>query len=169
MNVEVDNYVNKNLGELVRVYYKLKEDLRLRGWDLLPTGIVRHLSEAVSFMPTDVYRALQKACSSIPANSPLFSPTEKKYLKELSEEGILEETDTPVPLSEEQKYRAYPNRFLYSIHWSITGNCNCRCRHCYMSAPTRMTSKTSMDDEPSLEDCLDIVRQMEAAGCVLFP
>lgn len=166
------------------MYYKLIEDLRLRGWELLPTGIVRHLSEAVSFMPTDVYRALQKACSSIPVNSPLFSPTEKKYLKELTEEGILEETDTPVPLSEEQKYRAYPNRFLYSVHWSITGNCNCRCRHCYMSAPTRMdalvraqsqdathlgtptrmTSKTSMDDEPSLEDCLDIVRQMEAAG-----
>jgi len=108
------------------VYYKLKEDLRLRGWELLPTGIVRHLSEAVSFMPTDVYRTLQKACSSIPVNSPLFSPTEKKYLKELTEEGILEETDTPVPLSEEQKYRAYPNRFLYSVHWSITGNCNCR-------------------------------------------
>ncbi|WP_051533376.1 radical SAM protein [Anaerovibrio sp. RM50] len=160
------------------MYYKLKDDLRLRGWELLSTGIVRKLSEEVSFMPTEVYRALQKACGSVPINSPLFSPKEKKILDELLQEGILEKTDTPVPLTPEQKYRLYPNRFLYSVHWSITGNCNCRCRHCYMSAPTRMDAlvrgqardvphlspPTRMDAEPTLEECLDIVRQMEAAG-----
>ncbi|ORT99728.1 heme d1 biosynthesis protein NirJ [Anaerovibrio sp. JC8] len=140
------------------MYYKLKDDLRLRGWELLPTGIVRQLSDEVSFMPTDVYRALQKACGSVPVNSPLFSPKEKKILDELLQEGILEETNTPVPLSPAQKYRVYPNRFLYSVHWSITGNCNCRCRHCYMSAPSAKIG------EPSLEECLDVVRQMEAAG-----
>ena len=140
------------------MYYKMNDALKLRGWELLPTGIVQQLSGAVSFLPANVYRALQKACGSIPINSPLFSIEEKKLLEELLQEGILQETDSPVPLSAAQKYRMYPNRFLYSVHWSITGNCNCRCRHCYMSAPSGKI------DEPSLEECLDIVQQMEYAG-----
>lgn len=140
------------------MYYKLKDDLRLRGWELLSTGIVRCLSGDVEFLPPAVYRALQKACGFLPADSALFSPEEREMLAELCQAEILEESETPAPLSQVQKYRAYPNRFLYAVHWSITGNCNCRCRHCYMSAPSKKI------DEPSLDDCLDIVRQMEAAG-----
>ena len=140
------------------MYYKLKDEFRLRGWELLPTGIVRRLSGDVGFLPPAVYRALQKACSALPVGSVLFSAEEKKMLAELCEAGILEKSEVPAPLSDAQKYRAYPNRFLYSVHWAITGNCNCRCRHCYMSAPTGKIG------EPSLDDCLDVVRQMEAAG-----
>ena len=140
------------------MYYKLKDEFRLRGWELLPTGIVRRLSGDVGFLPPAVYRALQKACGSLPVGSVLFSAEERKMLAELCEAGILEKSEVPAPLSDAQKYRAYPNRFLYSVHWAITGNCNCRCRHCYMSAPTGKIG------EPSLDDCLDVVRQMEAAG-----
>ena len=140
------------------MYYRLKDEFRLRGWELLPTGIVRRLSGDVDFLPPAVYRALQKACGSLPVGSVLFSAEERKMLAELCDAGILEKSETPAPLSETQKYRAYPNRFLYSVHWAITGNCNCRCRHCYMSAPTGKIG------EPSLDDCLDVVRQMEAAG-----
>ena len=164
------------------MYYKLKDEFRLRGWELLPTGIVRRLSGDVGFLPPAVYRALQKACGSLPVGSVLFSAEEKKMLAELCEAGILEKSEVPAPLSDAQKYRAYPNRFLYSVHWAITGNCNCRCRHCYMSAPTRTEAivraqaqdapllrqptrtEEHMNGEPSLEDCLDVVRQMEAAG-----
>ena len=140
------------------MYYRLKDEFRLRGWELLPTGIVRRLSGDVDFLPPAVYRALQKACGSLPVGSVLFSAEERKMLAELCEAGILEKSEVPAPLSDAQKYRAYPNRFLYSVHWAITGNCNCRCRHCYMSAPTGKIG------EPSLDDCLDVVRQMEAAG-----
>ena len=140
------------------MYYRLKDEFRLRGWELLPTGIVRRLSGDVDFLPPAVYRALQKACGSLPVGSVLFSAEERKMLAELCEAGILEKSEVPAPPSDAQKYRAYPNRFLYSVHWAITGNCNCRCRHCYMSAPTGKIG------EPSLDDCLDVVRQMEAAG-----
>ena len=140
------------------MYYRLKDEFRLRGWELLPTGIVRRMSGDVDFLPPAVYRALQKACGSLPVGSVLFSAEERKMLAELCEAGILEKSEVPAPPSDAQKYRAYPNRFLYSVHWAITGNCNCRCRHCYMSAPTGKIG------EPSLDDCLDVVRQMEAAG-----
>ena len=140
------------------MYYRLKDEFRLRGWELLPTGIVRCLSGDVEFLPPAVYRALQKACSSLPVGSTLFSAEEQKMLAELCKAEILEKCEKSTPLSEEQKYRAYPNRFLYSIHWSITDNCNCRCRHCYMSAGKHT------EVEPSLKDCLEVVRQMEEAG-----
>lgn len=164
------------------MYYRLKDEFRLRGWELLPTGVVRRMSGDVDFLPPAVYRALQKACGALSADSALFSSEERKMLAELCEVGILEKSEVPVPLSDAQKYRAYPNRFLYSVHWAITGNCNCRCRHCYMSAPTRTEAlvraqaqeapllrqptrtEAHMNGEPSLEDCIDIVRQMEAAG-----
>ena len=53
------------------MYYKLKDEFRLRGWELLPTGIVRRLSGDVGFLPPAVYRALQKACGFLPADSAL--------------------------------------------------------------------------------------------------
>ena len=160
------------------MYYRLKDEFRLRGWELLPTGIVRRLSGDVDFLPPAVYRALQKACGSLPVGSVLFSAEERKMLAELCEAGILEKSEVPAPPSDAQKYRAYPNRFLYSVHWAITGNCNCRCRHCYMSAPTRtealvraqaqeaplLRPPSGKVNEPTLSDCLDVVRQMEAAG-----
>lgn len=142
--------------------YKLKEDIYLRGWELLPTGLVRRHSRKVAFLPPAVYRALRKALDGISPDSVLFSPKEQRALKDLVKAGILEESEAPVPLTEQQKYRVYPNRYLYAVHWAITGRCNARCRHCYMSAPTRMDAPQG--DEFSHEDCMEIVRQMEAAG-----
>lgn len=145
------------------MYYRLNEDLRLRGWKLLPTGIARKLSGKVEFVPPKVFRALQKALVPLPRDSPLFSPEECGALERLLAEGILEESGHPAPLTEQQAYRTYPNRFLRSVHWAVTGKCNARCRHCCLSAPKR----TDMQDEAgefSHEECLGIVRQMEAAG-----
>ena len=65
------------------MYYRLKDEFRLRGWELLPTGIVRRLSGDVDFLPPAVYRALQKACSALPVGSVLFSAEERKMLAEL--------------------------------------------------------------------------------------
>ena len=110
------------------MYYKLKDEFRLRGWELLPTGIVQRLSGAVEFLPPAVYHTLQKACGSLPVGSALFSAEEKQILSELCAAEILVTCEKPAPLSAEQRYHAYPNRFLYSIHWAITSNCNCRCR-----------------------------------------
>ena len=140
------------------MYCKLKDDFCLRGWELLPTGMVRRLSGEVGFFPPKVYRAIIKACSALPVESPLFSPEEREMLKELLAAGILEESPAPAPLTARQAYRAYPNRFLRSVHWAVTGNCNSRCRHCYMSAPSGGIG------EFSHEECMRIVEEMAAAG-----
>jgi len=67
-------------------------------------------------------------------------------------------SETVRPLTEHQQYHFYPNRYLRAVHWAITGRCNCRCRHCYMSAPSGKTG------DYSTEECMEIIGQMEKAG-----
>ena len=136
------------------MYYKLKEEYQLRGWDKLPTGLVKKLSGEVIFLDPLVFYTLQKACSLLPSNALLFNDEQQAIIEELLKNGIIEKSSIPIPLKEEQKYKVYPNRFLYSIHWAITGNCNCRCRHCYMSAPTAKIG------EFSHEQCIELIKQI---------
>jgi radical SAM protein with 4Fe4S-binding SPASM domain len=140
------------------MYYKLKEEYQLRGWEKLPTGLVKKLSSEVIFLNPTVFYTLQKACSLLPSSALLLDDEQQVIIEELFKNEIIEKCSIPVPLKEEQKYKVYPNRFLYSIHWAITGNCNCRCRHCYMSAPTAKIG------EFSHEQCIELIKQMKDCG-----
>ena len=53
----------------------------------------------------------------------------------LTDEEVIREAGRWDFLLEEQRYHAYPARYRRNVHWSITGTCNLRCRHCFMSAP----------------------------------
>ena len=73
-------------------------------------------------------------------------------------EGYVEANDKPSTLEDVQEYKFYDNRFIRSAHWSITGKCNCRCRHCYMSAPQHKV------EEFTHEQCMDIIAQLADCG-----
>jgi radical SAM protein with 4Fe4S-binding SPASM domain len=139
-------------------YLRLKENWLLRGWDKLPASLVDRDSQAVSFIPPEVLVMFKQNNGVLIRRSALRTPMQNRIVEQMLEAGVLEETEHPVKLSEEQQYYKYPNRFLHSVHWSITGNCNCRCRHCYMSAPSGETG------EPPLEECFDLADQMADAG-----
>ena len=113
------------------VYYKLKSDYMLRGWKLLPTGVINRETRKHQFLPTKKFAVL-KLCKG---QNKIFDDEQRKILEELRAEGYVEANDTPSPLEDVQEYKFYDNRFMKSAHWSITGKCNCRCRHCYMFAP----------------------------------
>lgn len=140
------------------MYYCLSEDYVLRGWDMLQTGIVKKSTGQVAFLQPSFYNKIRNARWMMFEGSPFLTDDEQAGLKQLVEQGIVYLSDTIVPLTEEQEYRLYPNRYLRGIHWAITGHCNCRCRHCYMSAPTGKIP------EYSTEKCLGIIDQMKAAG-----
>jgi radical SAM protein with 4Fe4S-binding SPASM domain len=75
----------------------------------------------------------------------------------LAEGGIIREGAPGDKLDEWQEYHRYASRFTRIAHWSITGMCNYRCRHCFMSAPDAKYGQLST------EKCLDIADQI--AGC----
>ncbi|MBO4750783.1 MAG: radical SAM protein [Lachnospiraceae bacterium] len=88
----------------------------------------------------------------------MFIGDRKEHLKKFLERGLIEEIEEPSVLSPEQEYHAYDNRFIQMVHWSMTGHCNYRCRHCYMSAPHAVLP------EPDGKECKRIIDEMVSCG-----
>ena len=139
-------------------YIRLKRNFVLRGWKGLPYALVDRRTGWVTFMREDAFRALLFCNGRFAEDSPVFFGERKEALRQLDGIGALERLDEPEELSPDQDYREYPNRFIRQVHWSITGRCNYRCRHCYMSAPHAVLG------EPTLEECLNIVDQIADCG-----
>ena len=140
------------------MFYKLKSDYMLRGWKLLPTGVINRETREYNFLPGKKFAVLKLCNGLFDSDSILFDDDQRKIMEELRAEGYVEANDTPSPLEDGQAYKFYNNRFMHNAHWSITGKCNCKCRHCYMSAPQHKV------EEFTHEQCMDIIAQMAACG-----
>lgn len=144
------------------MYYRLKEPWAFRGWKKLPFAIRAMDGEKKHDDPFLMEKApfLDLLCCNgeEDVDPSAFSGKGRKILRELTEHGVIEQSETPLPpLSPYQRYYVYPARKIKSVHWSITGKCNFRCRHCLVSAPN------ACHPQLPLSDCLHIVD--EIAGC----
>lgn len=140
------------------MYYKLKKDYMLRGWKLLPTGVINRETRDFKFLPGKKFSVLKSCTGLLDSDSVLFNDEQRKIMEELRTEGYVEANENASPLEDGQEYKYYDNRFMRSAHWSITGKCNCNCRHCYMSAPQHKV------EEFTHEQCMDIIAQMAECG-----
>ena len=140
------------------MYYCLNEEYLLRGWEKLQTGVMKKGAGQVVFLKPAFYSKIRNNSWMMFEGSPFLSKAEHDLMTQLVKKGIIYLSERMVPFTPEQEYRLYPNRYLQMIYWAITGHCNCRCRHCYMSAPTGSIP------EYSTEKCMEIIDQMEAAG-----
>lgn len=139
-------------------YVRIKRNYRLRGWRDRPFTLVECGSGKQYLMGEGVFRTLQLCNGSLPADSPIFMGKRQMIVSELGKRGFLELVHEPSPLLPEQEYRYFDNNYLMRVHWSLTGHCNYRCRHCYMSAPHALLP------QPSTEECLAIVDQIADCG-----
>ena len=140
------------------MYYKLKPQYLLRGWDLLPTGIINRETGAFAFLPPELYQVLRRCNGMLRAESPLFTPQQRLDMEKLRKMDLVEVREQPSALEPRQVYKKYNNRFLHTAQLSITGKCNCHCRHCYMSATEAALGELSHDQ------CLDIIDQLAECG-----
>ena len=67
---------------------------------------------------------------------------------------ILVECGKDEGLTEFQKYKYSDAKMSQVLVWSITGNCNLRCHHCYISADKNLYG------EITFEQCKEVIRQM---------
>ncbi len=140
------------------MYCKLKEPYVLRGWEKLPHAL-QNLETGVTMFLDDVsWQALSFCNGRVDTDSLFLPPPFAKIIKKLIHNAVVEECAYGSGLTREQEYRLIPCRFIARAHWSITGKCNLRCRHCYMSAP-----EAKYGELPQ-EQCLDIIRQLADAG-----
>ncbi len=140
------------------MFYKLKDRFVLRGWERLPYAIQDTQTGKTSFLDDISFQAVSFCDGQMDTESPLILPIHKDIIRDLNEKGILDEYSYADELKEEQKYRYIPSRFITRAHWSITGKCNLRCRHCFMSAPQAKYG------ELSYSECMSIVQQLSEAG-----
>ncbi len=138
--------------------YILNEPYCLRGWYKKPTGLMNADSREVVFPEKENYLLLLQCDGRHEIESKTLGSEQQAFLAKLEEKGIVRPAMFWDILKPEQVYRTYPARFLQSIQWSVTGACNMKCRHCFMSAPH------ARHGSPSREELIRIIDQMEECG-----
>lgn len=140
------------------MFYKLHEKLFLRGWEKLPYAIVEKGQTRPLFIKAEEMRALQLCNGLIDTSLPLISNETRKLLREIEQRGFITKCEYGDKIRPEQEYKKYPARYIRTAHWSITGHCNYRCKHCYMSAPDAKFGELSHDE------IMSIVQQLIDCG-----
>lgn len=140
------------------MYYRLKKKYRLRGWEKLPCAVVdRELGKAYFISPQEL-EALDLCNGRIDTDLTLIPDKIRKMLNVMQENGLIEQCEAGDSILPVQEYRKYPARYIRTAHWSVTGRCNYRCRHCYMSAPDAKFG------ELSHEQVMGIIDQLAECG-----
>ena len=139
-------------------YYILNEPFCLRGYNKLPYALLKRPRNSIKFVDKDSFWALSLCDGKTDCSLPIFPDKVRDIFRELVKNDIARECEYGTELSDDQKYKKFDNRFVRTAHWSVTGKCNYRCRHCYMSAPEAKLG------ELSHETIMDIIRQIDECG-----
>lgn len=138
--------------------YRLSDGYCLRGWRRLPYAAVDAQTGEVSFFDRAQWRALKLCDGAHDLNSPLVPDSVRNQVAEFEQDGLVVPCEPGEGPSADQAYRFFDNRYLGTVHWILTGRCNFRCKHCYMSAPDARYG------ELSHASVMDIVRQISECG-----
>lgn len=134
------------------MFYKLNDNLLLRGWQKLPYAVVDTLNGRTVFVSKEVMQVLDMANGAIDFSLPLITDKQREIAEALVKDNAITALDTASSITEKQKYRYHDNRFMDVAHWSITGRCNYKCKHCYMSACDNKYGELSHEDIMKLVD-----------------
>lgn len=140
------------------MYYRLKDNYLLRGWQMLPYALVDSGNARTMFIRKPEMDALLACDGFADLSSPGISEDIRSLIPQLENNGIIEPCQQGEGLHLQQRYHCYPARYIRTAHWSVTGRCNYRCKHCYMSAPDAKYG------ELGHEAVIDIVSQLAQCG-----
>ena len=140
------------------MFYRLKERYLLRGWDKLPYAVADRENGQTVFTTRDEMEALKLCNGAIDVSLPLIPEKLREMISIMEERGMVEVCEAGSRILPQQEYYCYPCRYIRTAHWSITGRCNYRCRHCYMSAPDAKLGELSHNA------VMDIVEQLAECG-----
>ncbi|MDR0991410.1 MAG: radical SAM protein [Ruminococcus sp.] len=131
--------------------YILNDGFALRGWRKLPFAVFTP-NYGVKFLDKDSFIALSACDGEIDCDR--LDEKYRNILKQAVKAGIIRAVgdNDSCTLSEWQKYRAFNSRYIKTAHWSITGACNYKCLHCYMSAPDAKYGQLSTEEVLNIAD-----------------
>ena len=117
------------------IRYLISQPYTLRGWKKLPCALQHYITGKTEFFRREDYFLLRCCDGQTAIDRGELTEEEIKRYDHWLENGFIHECGPEDRLAPYQEYRFYPVRFKNEVQWSITGRCNYRCRHCFMSAP----------------------------------
>lgn len=147
-------------------YYILSEDYALRGWKLLPYALQALNFAQTEFFQKPDFKMLFNCDGHTAIDWDTLTPEQQKKHEEWEKMGYIRPCDGQKSLLPEQEYRFFPARFKEYVQWSITGRCNYRCRHCFMSAPHAAQGEPTWDQLMTMLDAFERcgVRNLQLTG-----
>lgn len=139
-------------------YISLSKQYILRGYKDYPYVLANRINGCTEILDRKTFLLLELCSGTIDFCAVYLTREQKERLDRLHEMGIVQFSQRQDAIDKVQEYRRSENFFIRSIHWSVTGRCNLRCRHCYMSAPDHKYK------DMLATECLKIVEQMDLAG-----
>lgn len=139
-------------------FYKLSDKYILRGWDKLPYAIVNDSTKVPKFLTEDQMRVISRCNGEWDFDSILTLDEDRECVKKFMSEGFIEQCREGEGISPRQEYLFYPNRYVSFVHFGITGKCNYKCKHCFMSAPEGKLG------ELSYASIMNIIEQLDECG-----
>ena len=137
--------------------YILSEQYLLRGWQKLPFGVMDSVTKEVRFLEREPYLFLSKCDGRTEIPEPQDEKM-RKTVEDFLKDRVIRPAQRTDFLNRVQLYRQYPCRYKENVQWSLTGACNLRCKHCFMSAPE------ARHGHPSTETLLNVVEQLAECG-----
>ena len=138
--------------------YLITQDHILRGWKALPFAIQHLQNGRTEFLPKAEYLLLAHCDGRHDMDRAALSDRENALLDHWLKGGFIRPAGPGENLLPHQEYVLYDTRFKESVQWSITGRCNYRCRHCFMSAPHAVLG------EPSFDECMRMLDDFARCG-----
>jgi len=127
-------------------YYLLNPDYALRGWKLLPYAVQPVQSGVTEFMDKRRWDLLIKCDGQTEVDIDALEDGDREVFDKWLSGFLIFECPKGSELWPHQRYIYYPTRFKESVHWSITGKCNYKCKHCFMSAPHAAQGEPTWDE-----------------------
>lgn len=112
-------------------YYRLKDEYALRGFKDKSRMLVKLGDYYCNELDLNSFIFFAKLNGVFPFDTNKIDEVEKKALASLLNTNVIEELDSPKPLSKKQEYKYYDNERRCYVQWSITGLCNLNCLHCF--------------------------------------
>lgn len=134
--------------------YILDRRYRLRGWHKLPTGLYDTLQHEAQFFAPESYRLLLHCDGDHEIDTAELPDKQRELMERMLDDGIVRPSGWLDFLLPEQQYKTYPARYRREVHWSVTGECNLQCRHCFMSAPAGKHGSPSYEEIVRVADML---------------
>ena len=157
MNIQALEHATLALGAGAEdaLYYRIGQKYLYAGWTDLPYALIKKSTGSKQPMSPLIKTVLDMATGRVNYNLSFVPEAVRTKAAQLETAGVLERCAFAAPA---RLLTRYPNHYVSKAEWSVTGRCNFKCRHCFLSAPEARFG------ELSTVDCKRIIHGLAEAG-----